>query len=141
MLHKMVQSLMNIIRLVRVTLYFVFHIRHIMCMCVQGIWFRGKINVSNKKFYFSFFWKSSNWNISSSHQFSQSFTLLVILALFFAILDKITFWKIGRDGKLITLDHTLFYWFYYIMFYSFSVCGKNLILLLFNKNFLQLNMK
>ena len=47
---------------------------------------------------------------------------------------RLLFEKIGRDGKLIALDHTLFHWFYYIILHSFSVCGRIFILLLFKWN-------
>ena len=102
---KMVQSLMNIIELVRVTVY-LYSIFATSCVYVQRIWFRGKINVSNKKVFLFVFGKVQ----------TEIFLVLIYFPkvlpfwwfLLSSLLSKIRllFWKIGRDEKLITLDHS-----------------------------------
>ena len=103
---KMVQSLMNIIELVRVTVYFVFHIRHIMCMYVQRIWFRGKINVSNKKVFLFVFGKVQTEIFPVLIYFPKVLPFLWFLLSSLLSKIRLLFWKIGRDEKLITLDHS-----------------------------------
>ena len=103
---KMVQSLMNIIELVRVTVYFVFHIRHIMCMYVQRIWFRGKINVSNKKVFLFVFGKVQTEIFLVLIYFPKVLPFLWFLLSSLLSKIRLLFWKIGRDEKLITLDHS-----------------------------------
>ena len=137
MFHKIVQSLMNIIRLVRVMLYFVFLIHHIMSVRVQKIWFRGNINVSNKKsffFLFRFLGKVQTKIFPVLIYFPKVLPFLWFFLSSLLSKIRLLFEKIGRDGKLIALDHTLFHWFYYIILHSFSVCGRIFILLLFKWN-------
>ena len=102
---KMKLSLMNIIELVRVTVYFVFHIRHIMCMYVQRIWFRGKINVSNKKVFLFVFGKVQTEIFLVLIYFPKVLPFLWFLLSSLLSKIRLLFWKIGRDEKLITLDH------------------------------------
>ena len=85
---------------------FVFHIRHIMCMYTQREWFRGKINVSNKKVFLFVFGKVQTEIFPVLIYFPKVLPFLWFLLSSLLSKIRLLFWKIGRDEKLITLDHS-----------------------------------